>query len=166
VIINDLPDDGDWEDRQEMFCFIVPDEAWNPGPADGATQVCPDTCLTWEPGATMGGHVADKHYIFFGECDAACTAEIGDDEYRGFKAVGQEQYCPLDDVDLELWHTYCWRIDERPFGGAAIPGECWSYTTGCEIVPGDINLDCLVNGLDFAMLGDDWMVISFFPDDF
>jgi hypothetical protein len=164
VVINDLPDDGDWEDRKETYCFIVPPQAYGPSPQDGATKICPDVCLTWVGGQNMGDYPSgDKHYVFFGECPNTCVAEIGDDEYVGFKLFGSEEYCP---PDLELWHTYCWRIDEKPFGQSTVPGDCWSFTTGCEIMPGDISLDCFVNGTDFAMLADDWMVTSFFPDDF
>jgi hypothetical protein len=122
----------------------------------------------------MGDHPGDKHYVYWGT-DLDCVANgaigvIGDDCYRGFKPVGLEEYCPATDLsvdfDIELWTTYYWRIDEKPFGEPTIRGQVWSYTTGCEMVPSDINLDCVVDALDFAMLADDWMVTSFFPDDF
>jgi hypothetical protein len=162
------------EDCKEVTCKPEPNHAYDPGPPNEATAVCPDTCLTWKKGGTMGGHPGDKHYIFFGKCPAGCDAIIGDPGYRGFKPVGLEEYCPNEDPDLfadlgfnmELWTTYCWRIDEKPFGLPTIPGKCWTYTTGCALMTGDINLDCLVDGTDYAMLADDWMVISMFPDDF
>jgi hypothetical protein len=112
----------------------------------------------------MGGHPGDKHYVFFGDdYDAVAAAEIGDPEYKGFKPVGLEEYCP---PDLELWTTYCWRIDEKRFGEPTVKGMVWCFTTGCEIMPGDINLDCIVDGRDWAMLADDWAKEAFFPDDF
>jgi len=73
-------------------------------------------------------------------------------------------------IILELWKTYFWRIDELNADGPCgdIPdtkGDIWSFTTGCELMPGDINLDCFVNLEDYAMMADDWRVEVFFPDD-
>jgi hypothetical protein len=153
------------DDVKQVTCDVLGPEAWGESPEDGASEICPSVCLTWNPGDGMGGHAGDKHYVFFGECPEACTAIIGDPEYKGFKPVGLEEYCP-DPNELELWHTYCWRVDEKPFGEPTVTGNCWSYTTGCAIMPGDINLDCAVDGLDYAMLADDWGKVAFFPDDF
>jgi len=44
-------------------------------------------------------------------------------------------------------------------------GDIWSFTTGCDLIDGDINLDCVVNFLDYAMMADDWRECVFFPDD-
>lgn len=157
-----IQDIGD--DCKRVICVKEPNEAYLPYPEDGAKQVPVDVCLTWRMGSQMGGHPGDKHYVFFGEdCCDIIVAEIGDPEYKGFKPVGLEEYCP---PGLELWTTYCWRVDEKPFGQPTFKGDVWSFTTGCEMVPGDINLDCFVDGQDYAMLADDWMVESFFPEDF
>jgi hypothetical protein len=156
----------EWEDSQvDAYCFVLPCHAWGEEPEDGSSAICPDVCLTWEPGGCgMGEHPGDKHYVFFGEdCGDVYVAEIGDPEYKGFKPVGLEEYCP---PGLELWTTYCWRVDEKPFGQPTVRGPLWTFTTGCEIIPGDINLDCIVDGRDWAMLADDWATEAFFPDDF
>ncbi|MHC4192910.1 MAG: hypothetical protein ACYSP9_01895 [Planctomycetota bacterium] len=156
----------EWDGSQvDAYCFELPCTAWGESPEDGSSAICPDVCLTWEAGGCgMGGHPGDKHYVFFGDdCVVVENAEIGDPEYKGFKPVGLEEYCP---PDLELWTTYCWRIDEKPFGQPTVKGTVWSFTTGCEIMPGDINLDCVVDGTDYAMLADDWAKEAFFPDDF
>jgi hypothetical protein len=156
----------EWNDSQvDVYCFVLPPYAWGEAPDDGSAEICPDVCLTWEVGGgDMGLHPGDKHYVFFGDSYTAVDeAEIGDPEYIGFKPVGLEEYCP---PDLELWTTYYWRIDEKPFGQPTVKGMIWSFTTGCEIMPGDINLDCVVDGIDYAMLADDWAEEAFFPDDF
>ena len=161
-------------DCKEAICFRgcpPPWCSWWPGPWDGSTGVCPGVCLTWFAGYGMGAHPGDKHYVYFGTSyDAVDDAEIGDPPYRGFKPVGLEEYCPIEDptlgYDIKLWTTYYWRVDEKPFGEPTRKCAVWSFTTGCEIMPGDINLDCVVDGKDYAMLADDWMNTSFFPDDF
>ena len=56
-------------------------------------------------------------------------------------------------LGLELWKTYYWRIDE--IGIAPCPlgvGNVWTFTTGCAAIVGDLNMDCLVNFLDYAEL--------------
>lgn len=157
--------EGECGDPMEVYCW----PHWPPPPLfcpeDESTAVPVDVCLTWPGGGTMGGHPGDKHYVFFGT-DEACVTNgiIGDDCYRGFKPVGLEEYCPPGDLDL--WTTYFWRIDQKPFGEPTFKGHVRSFTAGCEMAPGDINLDCVVDGTDYAMLADDWMVTSFFPDDF
>jgi hypothetical protein len=146
---------------------LRPCHAWGESPEDGSTEICPDVCLTWEMGGCgMGGHPGDKHYVFFGTSyEEVNEADIGDPHplYVGFFPPGLEEYCP---PDLELWTTYYWRVDEKPFGQPTVKGPVWSFTTGCEIMPGDINLDCIVDSRDWAMLADDWMEMAFFPDDF
>jgi hypothetical protein len=151
-------------DCTRVFCLEEPNEAYLPCPEDGATEVPVDVCLTWRKGALMGGHVGDKHYVYWSTSETDVTNDIvGGDSYQQFLPVGLEEFCPVGQV---LWTTYYWRVDEKPFQQTTFKGNIWSYTTGCEMVPGDINLDCFVDGLDWAMLADDWMVESFFPDDF
>ena len=151
----------------EAYCVMVPDEAWAPTPADGAIHQVVTVDLEWN-----AGDGAWKHMIYFGtdeaEVDSASTADL---QFQGLKNVGQEKW-DLDvdsapPIILELWKTYYWRVDEyTPPNPYPIKGNVWSFTTGCEIMPGDINLDCVVDGKDYAMLADDWMNTSFFPDDF
>ncbi|MHC4338306.1 MAG: hypothetical protein ACYSTG_10255, partial [Planctomycetota bacterium] len=72
-------------------------------------------------------------------------------------------------ITLQLWQTYYWRVDTIHTPGSPTPpvspGHVWSFTTGCELFPGDINLDCIVNSTDYVMLADDWREEVFFPDD-
>ena len=137
----------------EAFCVMVPDEAWNPDPADGEDGIPVGVVCTWSSGKmNVPPHVGDKHYLFFGtnEDDVNDAGLLDPERCAGFKPVGLEELDP--DVDcsctLVLWTNYYWRIDEKPFGGDTAKGNVWSFTTGCEIMPGDINLDCVVNLLD------------------
>ena len=158
------------DDGGEAFCFELSPEASSPDPADGEDGIPVGVVCTWTAGDMGDPHVGDKHYLFFGTgWDDVNDAGLLDPERcAGFKPVGLEELDP--DVDcsctLVLWTNYYWRIDEKPFGGDTAKGNVWTFTTGCEVMPGDINLDCVVDGTDYAMLADDWMSVSFFPDDF
>ncbi|MHC4156276.1 MAG: hypothetical protein ACYST6_15335 [Planctomycetota bacterium] len=40
----------------------------------------------------------------------------------------------------------------------------WTCSTGCAIIKGDNNLDCLINFLDYAAVASTWMDTQYFPD--
>jgi hypothetical protein len=40
----------------------------------------------------------------------------------------------------------------------------WRFTTGCRLIDGDANLDCVVDLKDFAVLSGTWLERQFFPD--
>ena len=138
--------------------------AWNPRPPAGAIHQVVDVDLEWNAGAG-----AARHMIYFGTgWDDVNDAGVTDDEFQGLKNAGQEKW-DLDvdsspPIILELWKTYYWRVDEfTPPYPTPFKGNVWNFTTGCSLVPGDINLDCVVNLLDYAMLADDWGDEAFFP---
>jgi len=138
--------------------------AWGPTPADGATGVVVDVLLEWQPGDYLGGR--GRHALYFGEDrDQVCDSNwVGIPEPPlAFILVPFSSY-DISPLGLELWKTYYWRVDEH--GEAPYPycrGECWSFTTGCELIDGDLNLDCVVNFTDYALeaaaMGDE----AFFP---
>jgi hypothetical protein len=158
-------------DGAEAYCVTTPNEAWAPSPADDAINQKVGVVMTWKAGKYLGDK--GKHFIYFGDDEAAIeaipTGNTSSPYYRGYRNPGSESFDPADAaLTLDLWETYFWRIDE--FNKAPDPpetftkGNVWSFATGCEL-PGDINLDCLVNFLDYAMLADDWGVEVLFPDD-
>jgi len=167
LVINDLGGNV-----KEVYYFAIPLEAWGPTPEDGAVEQVVDVDLEWNAGS---GAIL-KHVVYFGSSYAAVDAAgLADPECRGTGEVGGTATDFDLDVDpplmipakpavhLELWKTYYWRVDTwRP---AITKGNVWSFTTGCALDPGDINLDCLVNFLDYAMLADDWRDKSMFPTD-
>ena len=140
-----------------------------PDPPDCSDKQCVDVTPCWTGGEGMGNHAGDKYYVYLGtNYEDVNNAGIGDPEYCGFRSADVECFDPDADcgVALELWTHYYWRIDEKPFGHETVKGPVWHFMTGCREMPGDINLDCVVDGRDFAMLADDWMTTSLFPDDF
>jgi hypothetical protein len=82
---------------------------------------------------------------------------------------------PLPPVDLQqtytwnagslpLWTKYYWRVDQGCSDATVVKGDIWSFTTGCPLIPGDANLDCIVNFLDYAEVAGTWMGQQYFPD--
>ncbi len=155
-------------DCADAICLLVPDEAWGPSPKDGAVQQSVDVILCWKD-----GNYTFRNSAYLGTDPVAVeNAVLADPESKGY-------YEPLECLDpdlalknpitLQLWQTYYWRIDTIHSPGAPTPpiskGNVWSFTTGCALFPGDVNLDCVVNFTDYAMMADDWREEVWFPDD-
>jgi len=156
ITVTDLGDNC-----KEAICFWWPPPPL-PRPADGAIHQVVTVDLEWRAGVG-----AVRHVIYFGTSyDGVLNAGTTDPEWQGYKNIGTELWdLDVDSVPpvyLELWRTYYWRIDAYT-PPDLFKGNVWSFTTGCSLVPGDINLDCVVNLLDYAMLADDWRDESFFP---
>jgi hypothetical protein len=66
--------------------------------------------------------------------------------------------------NLPLWQTFYWRVDEFNEDATITRGDVWRFTTGCELIPGDINLDCLVNFEDYAELAATFGEEEFWPE--
>jgi hypothetical protein len=173
LMIKDLPDSEmcgeDWEDRKEAYCFEIPSEAWDPDPYDGETgvqSVVTNVILSWQPGKGVG--TKGRHLVYFGTDEDAVRNSPMPVE-PGFPGPEYQGMNPANDLDwdignLPLWEDWYWRIDEGNQDGSTSKGHVWKFTTGCELIPGDVNLDCLVNFLDYAALLTTWMDEQFFPD--
>ena len=95
----------------EVRFFYIPVQAFEPQPADGATDVSIDSSLQWRP-----GRQAESHELYFGaDPDALTLAD----------ATAEHGYTP---VALDLGITYYWRVDEIG-GDGPYEGELWSFTT-------------------------------------
>jgi hypothetical protein len=139
-------------------------KAWNPDPADGAQAIASlfaDVILTWLPGDEIGSR--GRHFVYFGDDETAVTdADEGSEEFKGTKLVGEEQY---NAGRFELWKTLYWRVDEGlDPSGEIVKGDVWRFTTGCVLIEGDANLDCMVDFRDFAAVASTWLETQFFPD--
>jgi len=95
-------------------------EAFCPNPPDEATNVDPNTLLTWMP-----GYGALSHDVYLGtdynDVNDANTADPN--IYRGNYDVNSFDAC-----GLELETLYFWRIDEVNEPNT-VKGELWSFTT-------------------------------------
>jgi len=116
--------DGTETYKGEIWSFTTKGAISGPNPANGAVGVKPSVILRWDAGA-----VAASHEVYFGtDADAVANATTASPEYKGPKALGEENYEP---GKLALNTTYYWRIDEvnsvNP--DSPWPGRVWSFTT-------------------------------------
>jgi len=92
---------------------LLPGQASNPNPADGAVDVDVDANLTWTAGLD-----AVSHNVYFGP-------SINDMVLVSFHQTITE--FELERLDYEF--TYYWRIDEVNGEGEIITGAVWTFTT-------------------------------------
>jgi hypothetical protein len=119
--------------------------------------------LSWRAGEGLG---LGRHYLYFGD-DYDCVAgpACGDTGSPCFKAMiraSTTSWTPPDQP-LDLWKTYYWRIHE--VGVTCYMGKVWKFTTGCALIPGDVNLDCVLNFEDFAAVAETFGEEQFWPEE-
>ncbi|HUT46727.1 MAG TPA: LamG domain-containing protein [Sedimentisphaerales bacterium] len=117
--------DGAATHKGEVWSFTTLGAVSGPNPSDGDMDVKPSVLLSWDAGA-----VAASHEVYFGtDADAVKNATTASPEYKGAKALGEENYDP---GKLTLNTTYYWRIDEVNGISPDSPwaGNVWSFATG------------------------------------
>lgn len=144
---------------KEVICFEITCKAWMPNPSDGAKNEAAVTCdmiLSWNEGNCTTTSKS-RNFIYFGPCDivtsqpSAPTAGYNTPPPAGAYLGYTYQGIDTKNVGmLPLWTTYCWRIDQGCADASTCPGDVWTFTTGCNLLGGDANLDCMVNFLDYA----------------
>ena len=102
--------------------------AYDPSPANEATDVPRDVVLSWTP-----GEFADQHDVYFGSSfeDVNSTTNLDpmgpDNVYRARQAI--DIYAVGETLDLG--QTYYWRIDEvnaPPTSHVVFKGDVWQFT--------------------------------------
>ena len=115
--------------KGDVWTFTTPGAVGNPQPANGATGVGMAPILSW----TAADNAA-SHQVYLGlDKDTVRRADTGSPEYKGSKALGDENY---DAGLLELGATYYWRVDEV-YNGNPVKGPVWSFTVGDFLVVED-----------------------------
>ena len=106
----------------EVRFTFIPAQATKPVPAAGATDVAPDTVLSWR-----AGRVAAGHEVYLGT-DPEALVPAG--------TVSESCYAP---AGLELGGTYYWKVDEINEAEAVNPwpGTLWSFATAEFLVVDD-----------------------------
>jgi hypothetical protein len=162
LTINDLGDN-----TKEVYYFVLGPGAWDPSPDDGATGEAAVTCdmvLSWKEGNCLG--LKGRNHIYF-STDEDCVTNSPSPTlgwtpppcYLGQTSVGTTTW---NVGPLPLWTKYYWRVDQGC--PTMVKGDIWSFTTGCPLIPGDANLDCMVNFVDYAEVASTWMGEQFFPE--
>ena len=116
--------DGAETHKGEIWSFTTVGAVSGPNPADGEVDVKPSVTLRWDAGA-----VAASHEVYFGaDADAVANATKTSPEYKGPKALGDENFDP---GELSLSTMYYWRIDEVNGVNSDSPwaGKVWSFMT-------------------------------------
>ncbi|MBN2314893.1 MAG: LamG domain-containing protein [Sedimentisphaerales bacterium] len=116
--------------KGDVWSFTTPGAVGNPNPAYDATEAAMNATLSWTP-----ANSAASHQLYFGTDEAAVrNAGSGSPEYKGSKALGEENYDPgLLDADT----TYYWRVDEVDAQGNTSKGPLWVFTTGAFLFVDD-----------------------------
>jgi len=109
------------EEIQEVMKGVSPSSAFNPSPANEATDVPREVVLSWEPGEFAAP--TNGHKVYFGESF---------DDVNNATGVAQTaaSYAPAQRLDFGK--TYYWRVDEvnaPPTSHVEFKGEVWSFTT-------------------------------------
>jgi hypothetical protein len=146
--IMEIEDLGD--NVKRVYCFIAGPEARDPSPRDGAINVRPSITmygieLCWKAGTELG---RGRHYLY---------------EFVDALRNGPDGITCYNVGILPLWQTFYWKVDEFNEDGSLKPGPCWSFTTGCPTIVGDVNRDCVLNFLDFADIASTWQQEQFWP---
>jgi hypothetical protein len=109
-----------------------PVKANRPSPYNGVAGTKMTPIIRWS-----AGDYAASHEVYFGtDANAVANATTSSPEYKGIKALGDENYDP---GKLAWYSTYYWRIDEVNSVNPDGPwiGNLWSFTTGDFIVIDD-----------------------------
>jgi hypothetical protein len=114
------------EEILELYLEGWGEKAFDPNPADQATNVDPNTILIWSPGKD-----ALSHDVYFGtDYNDVNDANIADPNVY----MGNQDSNSWDPCGLELETTYYWRIDEVG-PSDTYKGDVWSFTTWVEFDP-------------------------------
>ena len=117
VTVNSVQGIAPQASLSEVRFYAIPTLAARPDPASGATDVSPDTALSWG----RSGREADHHDLYVGT-DANDLASVG--------STGESSFS-TDAVDLQLGQTYSWRVDEvnDAMDPSVWTGTVWRFTT-------------------------------------
>jgi hypothetical protein len=108
--------------KGKVWSFTTEGAVSGPNPSNGEMDVSPTQILTWD-----AGEVAASHEVYFGtDADAVRNADKTSPEYKGPKALGDENYDP---GKMAFNATYFWRIDEVNDVNPDSPwvGKVWSF---------------------------------------
>ncbi|MHC4388137.1 MAG: S8 family serine peptidase [Planctomycetota bacterium] len=118
------------EEIQQLYFEGLGGKAFDPIPPDLATEIDPNTTLSWSPGSG-----ALSHDVFLG----TDYNDVNDaDTFDPNIFMGNQDTNTFEPNGLDLGTTYYWRIDE--VGSLATrKGDVWSFTTWDEFDP-NLNL--------------------------
>ncbi len=109
------------DEIHQLYTGVMGNNACNPQPPDGASDVNINVVLSWTPGPN-----AASHNVYFGTgFNDINNATAASSEYKGNQSLNANSYDP---GLLEYGVTYYWRIDEINDVNSA-KGFVWNFTT-------------------------------------
>jgi len=133
----------------------------SPMPLDSVAIETPPVVLTSPKNATSGID-PNTSLVWQGKAGSEFNVHLYDD-----KGGPVYVFPGLTDTSLDVngyldWNTtYNWQVDEVIGGVVTYSSPVWTFTTAdyeCEsVLVGDLNGDCKVNFIDFAMMTDNWL---------
>jgi hypothetical protein len=78
----------------------------------------------------------------------------------GTDPVGQNSY---DMGTLPIWAVYYWRVDSGKEDASYCQGDVWTFYTGCTVDAADVDMNCLINFEDYALMMSTWRDEQLFP---
>ena len=138
--------DGTETYKGDVWSFSTEGAIANPNPSNDAVDVKQAPILSWTAGV-----YAASHQVYFGtDQEAVKNADTSSPEYKGTKALGEEDYEP---GKLAWDTTHYWRVDEVNSTNPDSPwvGPVWSFTTaGFAIVDNFEDYDAGDNQIWYA----------------
>ncbi|UCG59284.1 MAG: hypothetical protein JSU70_07190 [Phycisphaerales bacterium] len=119
--IDEVQGDGSVVTGDVWSFTATPLTAWNPNPADGATEVMITAKLSWSAGKS--DMAALKHHLFFGTDQAEVADGAGDTD----KGILEET--TYDPGLLSAETVYYFRVNEVETDGTEREGDLWSFET-------------------------------------
>jgi hypothetical protein len=115
---------------EQLYQDGIGPKAYDPSPADGASDIDPNTILSW-----WAGKDALTHDVYLG----TDFVDINDANTSSPEYKGNQSATSYDPCGLNLDTTYFWRIDELNASGT-VKGDIWSFTTWSGIFDPNLNL--------------------------
>ena len=126
VTVNSVQGIAPQASLSEVRFYHIPTFATRPNPDSGATDVAPDSSLSWG----RNGREADRHEVYVGT------------DPNNLSSAGTVTESSLDTLalDLQLGQTYHWRVDENNdvMDPSTWVGDVWSFTTAGTIPVDDM----------------------------
>jgi hypothetical protein len=120
-VVGIIYDESDPNAVVELLGRVDAESAWNPEPADRASDIDRDAVISWQPGDYAGAHE-----VYFGTDLAAVNSRDGS-VHKGQQPLSSTTYDAGALESLQLAETYYWAIDEVN-GTQTWPGQVWRFT--------------------------------------
>ena len=146
--------------------------AMSPSPGDNETGVnsaITHVILEWTEAEGVAGTWLGKNILYFGTnfngvyyAPQFTWGWVEPPEFVDILTPGNNSY---DIGTLPIWAVYYWRVDSGKEDGSYCKGDVWTFYTGCTVDAADVDMNCLINFEDYALMMSTWRDEQLFPPD-